>query len=68
VQGADGAWLPAEAGQAIGHKRIHRLAAPVAKPRAARLNVTATIGGLDPAALKWVSFAAVDGAASQCLG
>ena len=68
VQGADGAWLPAEAGQAIGHKRIHRLAAPVAKPRAVRLNVTATIGGLDPASLKWLSFAAVDGAASQCLG
>ena len=67
VQGADGAWLPAETGQAVGHKRIHRLAAPVAKPSRARLNVTATIGGVDPAAVKWVQFAAIDGAAAQCL-
>ena len=66
VQGAGGAWLPAEAGQAIGHKRIHRLAAAVAQPRRVRLNVTATIGGVDPAAVKWVSLAAVDGAAAKC--
>ena len=68
VQAAGGAWLPAETGQAIGHKRIHRLAAPVAGAQRVRLNVTATIGGVDPSSVKWASFAAIDGAASKCNG
>lgn len=61
-----GGWVAAGAGSAIGHKRIHVFGAPVPGAGAVRLNVTRTIGGVDPGGVAWASFAAVDGAAAGC--
>jgi alpha-L-fucosidase len=65
VQTSDGIWHDAGSGQAIGHKRIHIFAA-IANPTAVQVTVTQTISGLDPTKIKWVSIAAIDGAANNC--
>ncbi len=66
VQLPSGAWAAGGGGSARGHKRIHVLAAPVAGARAVRLNVTGTIG-VDPAMVRWVALAAVDGGSAGLL-
>jgi hypothetical protein len=66
VQTSDKFWHDVGSGSAIGHKRIHIFSAPVANPTAFQLTVTQTIGGLDASTIKWVSIAAIDGAANKC--
>jgi alpha-L-fucosidase len=66
VQTSDGTWQNAGSGSAIGHKRIHIFPTPIANPTAVQVTVTQTIGSLDASQIKWVSFSAIDGVASQC--
>lgn len=65
VQNSAGQWSVVGQGQAIGHKRIHLLGKSIYKVKALRLNATA-MADVDPAGIKWVSLAAIDGVLAGC--